>query len=185
MAVGYQAELIKIILGDGSQFGVKIRYSEEKKPLGTAAPLKRIKKLDKNFLVLNGDLLTDLPFSDFALAHIKNSSLMTVAVFRRSVNVDFGVIKIADDKISEYLEKPKLNYLVSMGIYAFNRDILKYIPSRHFDFPELVDKLIKEDYNPHIYRFKGRWLDVGRPDDWQKADKLFLQKPKFFLAESR
>jgi len=181
MAVGYQAELVKMILGDGRPFGVKITYSEEKKPLGTAAPLKKIKNLDKNFLVLNGDLLTDLPFEKFAKTHVENKTLATVAVYKRSVKVDFGVVNASNGKIAEYLEKPALNYSVSMGIYAFNRDVLKYIPAKKFDFPELVEKLIKLRINPFVYRFNGRWLDVGRPDDWEKADRLFQKKPRVFL----
>ncbi len=181
MAVGYQAEIIKMILGDGRQFGVRISYSEEKKPLGTAAPLKKIKKLDPSFLVLNGDLLTDLSFREFAKAHIENKALATVAIYKRSVKVDFGVVTEANGKIGEYLEKPVLGYSVSMGIYAFNREVLKYIPAGKFDFPELVDKLIMIGRNPFVYRFKGRWLDVGRPDDWEKADRLFQRKPKVFL----
>ena len=68
-----------------------------------------------------------------------------------------------------------------MGIYAFNRDVLKYIPAKKFDFPELVEKLIKLRINPFVYRFNGRWLDVGRPDDWEKADRLFQKKPRVFL----
>ncbi len=182
LAVGYQAEIIKMILGDGRQFGVRIKYSEEKKPLGTAAPLKKIKKLDKNFLVLNGDLLTDLSFRKFANAHIENNTLATVAIYKRSVKVDFGVVTESKGIIREYLEKPVLDYSVSMGVYAFNRDVLEYIPAGKFDFPELVDKLIKVGVNPCVYRFKGRWLDVGRPDDWEKADRLFQRKPKVFLG---
>ncbi|MCX6829466.1 MAG: sugar phosphate nucleotidyltransferase [candidate division Zixibacteria bacterium] len=181
MAVGYQADLVKMIIGSGQPFGLKIRYSLEKKPLGTAAPLKRIKNLDSNFLVLNGDLLTDLPFRDFIKAHLKNNSPATVAVFKRSVKVDFGVIEEKNGRITGYREKPVLPYSVSMGIYAFRREILKYIPVGRFDFPDLVLKLIKAGQNPHIYRFNGRWLDIGRPDDWEKADKLFDRKPQLFL----
>ncbi len=181
MAVGYQADLVKMIIGSGHPFDLKIRYSLEEKPLGTAAPLKRIRNLDSNFLVLNGDLLTDLPFRDFIKAHLKNNSPATVAVFKRSVKVDFGVIEEKNGRISGYREKPVLPYSVSMGIYAFRREILKYIPAGRFDFPDLVLKLIKAGQNPHIYRFNGRWLDIGRPDDWEKADKLFERKPQLFL----
>jgi len=181
LAVGYQADLIRMILGDGKKYGVKIKYSEEKKTLGTAAPLKKIRGLDNNFLVLNGDLLTNLPFKDFARTHLKNDCLATVAVFRRTVKVDFGVIETYDDIIEEYTEKPTLGYLVSMGIYAFQRKVLQYIPDRKFDFPELVDKLIEIDHNPRVYRFKGRWLDIGRPDDWEKANQIFQKRSNIFL----
>lgn len=181
LAVGYQADLIKIILGDGSQFGLKIRYALEKTALGTAAPLKKIKSLDRNFLVLNGDLLTDLPFKDFINTHLKSKANMTVAAYRRSVKVDFGVISEESNKISKYYEKPTHHYLVSMGIYAFKREIIKHIPNGKFDFPQLVNKLIKMKKNPSIYPYKGRWFDIGRPADWEKADKLFQRKPKLFL----
>ncbi|MCP4706200.1 MAG: NTP transferase domain-containing protein [candidate division Zixibacteria bacterium] len=181
LAVGHQADLIKVILGNGSQFGLKISYSLEKTPLGTAAPLKKIKSLDKNFLVLNGDILTDLSFPDFIKTHLKSKSPATVAAFKRSVKVDFGVISAVKHKINKYYEKPTHRYLVSMGIYAFNRDIIKYIPNGKFDFPQLVNKLIKLGQNPSIYPYNGTWLDIGRPTDWEKADKLFQRKPKLFL----
>ncbi len=181
MAVGYQAELMRVILGDGKQFGLNIRYSLEGKPLGTAGPLKKIKGLDPNFLVLNGDLLTDFSFKNFIKDHLKSKAPATVAVFKRSVKVDFGVVVDKNDKIIDYLEKPVLGYSVSMGIYAFNRDILKMIPDRKFDFPDLVHKLIRMGKNPATFHFSGRWLDIGRPDDWEKADALFQKKPQLFL----
>jgi NDP-sugar pyrophosphorylase family protein len=181
MAVGYQGELMKIILGDGKQFGLKIRYSLENKPLGTAGPLKIIDDLDKSFLVLNGDLLTDLPFDKFIDYHNNTKAPVTVAVFKRTVNVDFGVVIEKGKKIADYIEKPSIGYLVSMGIYAFNREILPLIPNRRFDFPHLVHKLIKQGRNPAVYHHDGKWLDIGRPDDWENADRIYQNNPKLFL----
>ena len=181
MAVGHQAELIKVVIGDGRQYHLKIRYSAEKKPLGTAAPLKRIDNLDEDFLVLNGDLLTDLSFRDFIKAHLHGSSPATIAAFKRSVNVDFGVITAEGNIIKKYQEKPTHRYLVSMGIYAFRRDIIKFIPSGKFDFPQLVKKLIARGENPTIFPYNGRWFDIGRPADWEEADKIFQKKPGLFL----
>ncbi len=181
MAVGHQADLIRMVIGDGTQYGVKLIYSEEKKPLGTAAPLRMIRRLDNNFLVLNGDLLTNLPFRDFARQHLKNNEIATVAVYNRTVDVDFGVIEEENGQIEDYREKPVLKYLVSMGIYAFKKQVLEFIPNRKFDFPELVNKLIKNGLNPATYHFKGSWLDIGRPDDWEKADSLFRKRKKTFL----
>jgi len=184
LAVGYQAELIKMILGNGEQFGMKISYAYEKKPLGTAGPLRNIRRLRDNFLVLNGDLLTDLPFADFISFHIRNAAPATVASYRRTVKIDFGVIIEDRGKIAEYREKPSLGYEVSMGIYAFSREVLKYIPANRFDFPELVQRLIQNGRNPSIYRFQGRWMDIGRHDDWEKADEIFRRKPQLFLPPS-
>lgn len=181
LAVGYQADLIKLMIGDGSQWGLKIRYAIEKKPLGTAGPLKRIKRLDSNFLVLNGDLLTDLSFKDFVKYHLAKKRPATVAVHKRSVKIDFGVVKAKESLISDYHEKPVLQYDVSMGIYAFNREIIAEIPEGKFDFPDLVKKLIKNGKNPILYPYRGRWYDIGRPDDWEKADRIFSRKPEIFL----
>jgi mannose-1-phosphate guanylyltransferase len=181
MAVGYQAELIKLLLGNGSQYKVSIRYVVEKKPLGTVGPLNNIKNLRPNFLVLNGDLLTDLNFRIFANAHLNNDAIATVAACRRSVRLDFGVITEYDDIIEDYHEKPSIRHLVSSGIYAFHRSILEFIPRGRFDFPDLITKLIKNGRPPAVYKFKGRWLDIGRPEDWEKADKLFRKKSHLFL----
>jgi len=137
--------------------------------------------LDKNFLVLNGDILTDLPFRDFIKTHLDKNSPATVAAFRRSVNVDFGVITADDNKIIKYQEKPTYGYLVSMGIYAFNRDIIDYIPEKKYDFPQLVNDLIKRRKNPTVFEYDGRWFDIGRPADWEQADRIFQRKSGIFL----
>jgi NDP-sugar pyrophosphorylase family protein len=184
MAVGHRADLIKTILGNGQQFGVKIKYSPEKKPLGTAAPLKRIKGLKNNFLVLNGDVLTDLSFSNFGKTHIKTKNLATIAVHNHNVKIDFGVIDENNGKIINYFEKPKYRYTVSMGVYAFNKKILKYIPNKKFDFPDLVEKLIRIGEYPDIFKFDGHWLDIGCPEDWQKADKFFQKNSDIFISSS-
>lgn len=181
MAVGQQAKLIQMIIGDGKQYGVKVNYSIEKKPLGTVGPLKKIKSLDNDFLVLNGDILTDLSFKQFIKSHLTNNSPATIAAFRRSMKIDFGVISSRKDQITEYQEKPTLKYIVSSGIYAFNRSIIDLIPRGAFSFPELVNRLIELNRNPNIYKFKGYWLDIGRPEDWEKADRLFSKKKNVFL----
>jgi NDP-sugar pyrophosphorylase family protein len=181
LAVGYQADLIRLIIGDGSQLGLTIKYSPEKSPLGTVGPLKKIRKLKTNFLVLNGDLLTDLPFREFIRAHMKNDAMATIAMTGRSVKIDYGVIKTKNDRIADYLEKPSHHYQVSMGIYAFRRDILKFVPKGRFDFPDLVKKMIEAGQPPAVYKYRGRWYDIGRPQDWTRADRIFKRNPGFFL----
>jgi NDP-sugar pyrophosphorylase family protein len=181
LAVGYQADLIRMIIGNGSQLGLTIKYSRENSPLGTIGPLKKITKLKTNFLVLNGDLLTDLPFRQFIRAHLKNDTPATIGMTGRSVKIDYGVIKTGHDRITDYLEKPSHRYNVSMGIYAFHRDILKYVPKGYFDFPELVKKLIEVGQPPAVYKYSGRWYDIGRPEDWTRADRIFKRSPGLFL----
>jgi len=184
LAVGHLAELITTYFGDGSRFNLKIKYSREDKPLGTAGPLSLLKdELEDTFLVMNGDILTTLDYSKLIEFHKKSEAVATVALNRRDVYIDFGVVK-TDDKsnIVEYIEKPILQYLVSMGIYVFEPRVLEYIPSNtRFDFPDLVRKLIDSGEIVKGYIYDGFWLDIGRPEDYEKAnseinkiyDKLF------------
>jgi NDP-sugar pyrophosphorylase family protein len=181
LALGHGARLIKLFLGDGSRFDVKIRYVTEKTPLGTAGPLKNIENLKESFFVLNGDLLTTLSFKKLSEAHLKHDSLATVSVCRRSDTLDYGVIESEGDLITEYHEKPTSRHDVSMGIYVFRREILRYIPSGRFDFPDLISTLLKSRHQPALYRFGGIWLDIGREADWREAGKVFTRDPdKFF-----
>jgi NDP-sugar pyrophosphorylase family protein len=182
LTVGHQAaKLIRMVTAAGD-FDLKIKYSVESKPLGTAGPLKLIKALGSDFLVLNGDILTDLDFGRFIEFHRKKGRIATIASFERKLNIDFGVIETDGDLVTEYLEKPQIRQLVSMGVYAFKREILKYIPEgKRFDFPDLVQKLLKEGIQPAVYRHRGEWLDIGREDDYKEAGRIFFRKNKRFL----
>jgi len=183
LTVGYQAaKLMKMVTAAG-EFDLKIKYSVEKEPLGTAGPLKLISGLGRDFLVLNGDVLTDLDFKSFLDFHLKTGAVATIASFRRNLDIDFGVIETKGNRVIDYYEKPRIESLVSMGVYAFRRDILKYIPSRRpFDFPELVHVLLDNDIHPAVYRHRGEWLDIGRPDDYKKAVQIFFRKSARFLG---
>lgn len=182
MTVGHQAsKLIKMVTAAGD-FDLKIRYSEEDKPLGTAGPLKLIRNLGPDFLVLNGDILTDLNFRKFIEFHLKTGAIATIGAFERNLDIDFGVIEPDGDRVIDYYEKPQIESLVSMGVYAFKREILKYIPeNRRFDFPDLVHKLLYKKIHPAVYRHRGEWLDIGRPDDYKKAVETFFAKRRRFL----
>ena len=159
-------------LGDGSKFGLKITYSLEATPLGTVAPIKLLKDLPENFLVMNGDLLTNLNFKELYDAHLKDNSLLTVATYQRNTKIDFGVIETeaGTEKVTGFKEKPEYNFEVSMGVYVMNRKILEHIPdNQHFGFDNLMLTLLEKKQNISIYRFNGYWLDIGRPEDYEKA----------------
>ncbi|MDA9723198.1 sugar phosphate nucleotidyltransferase [Candidatus Pelagibacter sp.] len=164
--------LIKAYFGDGYKFGVKINYVYEKKPLSTMGPLKLIKKPPKNFLVMNGDVLAGLSLIDFYNFHIKSEKIFSVAVKSIFHQVDYGILKFKKKKLTEFLEKPKFNYHVSMGIYLVNKELLKLIPSnKFFGFDDLMKKLIKSKQDINIYNSKSSWLDIGRPSDYMKANR--------------
>jgi len=170
-AVGYLAELIRAYFGDGSAFGLRILYSKEEIPLGTAGPLSLISGLEEDFLVMNGDILSSISYSELLKTHKKNNAAATIAVNRRVMNVDYGVIKY-DDKgiLQDYIEKPKLDYDVSMGIYVFNPKALKFIPKNEkLDFPDLMKTLVRSGEKVFCYKSDDYWLDIGRHEDYEKA----------------
>ena len=184
ITVGHLAELIMTFFGDGSKFGIKIRYSREDKPLGTAGGLGLIKKaLNETFLMMNGDVLTSLDFSDLVSYHKKNEAIATIALNKREVHIDFGVVELdRGNSIVGYTEKPKIEYLVSMGVYAFKPRVLEYIrPNEYLDFPDLIKKLISDGEIVNGYVYDGYWLDIGRPDDYERANREIEEiYPKLF-----
>ena len=174
ITVGHLAELIMTFFGDGSKFGVKIEYSREDKPLGTAGGLGLLKReLNETFLMMNGDVLTTLDFSDLVNYHKRNGAIATIALKKRDVKIDFGVVEIDEDNsIVGYKEKPKIDYLVSMGVYVFEPRVLDYIkPNEYLDFPDLIKKLISNGETVKGCVYDGYWLDIGRPDDYERANR--------------
>jgi len=183
MAVGYLAELLETYFGNGSKYGMDIQYSRESKPLGTAGPLSLIENLTNPFLVMNGDILTTLNYSALIKYHKEKAGIATIAMHQRTVDVDFGVIELnTNNEITSYIEKPNLKYLVSMGIYIFDTEVLSYIKkSEKIDFPDLVKKLLENNERVIGYPSNDYWLDIGRQDDYEKAIGEFEQNKKKFL----
>jgi NDP-sugar pyrophosphorylase family protein len=182
MAVGHLAELIQAYFGDGARFGIAIDYSREETPLGTAGPLKLIPDLEDSFLVMNGDLLTDIDYGAFLRTHREQGNDATIGVYRKEVRIDLGVLeRDGDGRIVQYREKPTLTYEVSMGVYAFSKGVLQFIPDQPFDFPDLVLELIRRERPIRGFRFDGLWLDIGRQDDYAKAVETFAAARERFL----
>ena len=174
VCLGHFSEILMAFLGDGSKWGIKFRYSVETRPMGTVAPIKLLSDLPENFLVMNGDLLTNLDFKALYDRHIRNNSLLTVSTYQRTTKIDFGVIETAPgtDLVTGFREKPEYNFEVSMGVYVMNRRILDEIPAdQPFGFDDLMITLLKKNLPISIYRFDGYWLDIGRPDDYEKANE--------------
>lgn len=183
LAVGYLAELLMAYCGDGSKFGLKIAYSREEQPLGTAGPISLVPDLNETFLVMNGDLLTTLDYREMLRFHRERGAIATLAAYQREVKIDLGVIEAdEEDWVNDYIEKPVYKYLVSTGVYLFEPDILSFIPPRaRLDLPELVLRLKAAGHPVNIYRFDGYWLDIGRHDDYEIAVQEFLSHREAFL----
>jgi NDP-sugar pyrophosphorylase family protein len=172
LAVGHLAELIMAYFSDGKKFNSSIKYSHETKPLGTIGALSLVKEeLTETFLVMNGDVLSDINYQELIQNHKKSGSIATIALKKRSVNIDFGVAELDDSLgIIDYHEKPTTYNYVSMGIYIFEPRIFDYFqPDQHFDLPELVLAIIRDGERVNSYVHEGYWLDIGRPEDYEKA----------------
>jgi len=171
LTVGHLSELLRTFFQDGRQLGLKISYSYEDCPLGTAGPLALVPGLSETFLVSNGDILTTLPIQSLVAYHRENGAIATISMHRRQVHIDLGVIHLdGGSTIRDYVEKPTIDYLVSMGIYVFEPGILRYIPrGEHLDFPDLVHRLLAAGERVVGYPFYCYWQDLGRPDDYQQA----------------
>jgi len=178
IATGYLAELIEAFFGDGSRHGVPIDYFREDEPLGTVGALSLIEGLDEDFLVMNGDILTDLDYRALLDRHCSGGQAATIAARTRDVQVSLGVMLFdqADDptRVTGYVEKPSYFYEVSMGVYCFAPRVREFIPpGERIDFPDLVLRLISGGETVRAWRSNDQWFDMGRHDDYEAAQDAF------------
>ena len=186
LTVGHLAGLMQAFFQGGEQFDLDITYSFEPKPLGTAGPLAMVPGLEDTFLVSNGDVLTLLDIEEFFAFHRQQGGICTLAVHQRQLHVDLGVIQQDEDdfRITGYIEKPTLDYKVSMGMYIFEPRVLDYIPhNEYLDFPNLVLKLLAAGEKVVGYPFDGYWMDLGNPEDYAQANHDFEKMRAQFLPE--
>lgn len=176
LAVNHQAELIKAFFGDGSKWGISIEYSLEDRPLGTMGPLKLIQNLPDDFLVMNGDILTDIVFADFFNNHVKSGAIYTISSHLRENMIDYGVLQTSNGLLTGFVEKPKNIFEVSMGIYMLSKKVLNFIPENTtYGFDQLMLALLAKNEPVAVNTFTGLWLDIGRPDDYIEAIEQFDQ----------
>jgi NDP-sugar pyrophosphorylase family protein len=176
LAIGHLGDLIRSYIGDGSRWGVEIDYSlPEEVPLGTMGPVLQIlDRLPEKFLVMNGDVLTDLDYADLMRQHRESDAPLTVATYQRQAQIDYGVLTTRDGQVVEFTEKPTIDYRVSMGIYACSKPTLAgYPPGLPFGFDELMLDMLARDTPPQEYAFDGYWFDIGRPDDYDRVNAEF------------
>lgn len=176
LTVGHLEQLLRAFFQNGERLGLRIDYSVEDQPLGTAGPLSLVgERLKDTFLVANGDVLTTLNMRQLVEAHQASGAIATIATHARQIKVDLGVLQFnGSDDLTGYIEKPTYDFFVSMGIYVFEPRVLQYIPyNQYLDFPDLVLKLIQNGERVKGYRFDGYWQDLGRADDYEQAVQEF------------
>ena len=180
ITLGHLAELVKAYFDHRRSLvdQITLRFVEEEEPTGTAGSLALVPGLDHTFLVMNGDLLTNIDFRALVRFHHEHEAALTIASNARHVKVDLGLIEF-DSKfqITNYIEKPENVYQVSMGIYVYEPRVLNYIQrGQYLDLPELVLHLIERGEKVCACPSDALWLDIGRPDDYARAQDLFSKK---------
>ena len=178
IATGYMGELMEAVLRHWNRHELAIDYVREAEPLGTVGPLASIENLDEPFLVMNGDILTDLDYAQMYTVHLSSNPLVTIAATTRHVDVTLGVLECEDPndpaRLTGYVEKPRLTYDVSMGVYCFSPRVLTHIEKdTPLDLPELVLRLIDRGERVCSWRSDAYWVDLGRREDYERAIKEF------------
>lgn len=184
ITTGHLGEMIRLFCGDGSRWGLRVAYSHEEAPLGTAGPLALLAdELDEHFLVMNGDLLTTLDYRRAFETHVSRGVTASISVFRREVKVDFGVVEQDPPGfLARYIEKPTLSYDVSMGVNMLSRGALRFMEmGQRLDMPELMTRIVAAGQKVACHHEDCYWLDIGRTDDYQVATDEFEKRRDLFL----
>ncbi len=189
LCVGYLSHLIRAVLDNGTRHGVDLTYVNEDEPVGTAGPLRLVDGLDETFVAMNGDILTTLDFRELIATHRASGNVLTIATHVRETRIDYGVLQMDGTtpsgarRVVGYEEKPALYMPVSMGIYVVEPRALEYIPAgAAFDFPSLVERLLEAREPVGAYPFDGAWLDIGRHEDYEEANRLWEAEAEQYVA---
>jgi NDP-sugar pyrophosphorylase family protein len=168
----YLPDSIVQYFGDGSAFGVRLNYLKEDYPLGTAGGLKLMKRTDNPFIVINGDIITGVPFQEMLNFHRRHHALLTVGVRKYDVEVPFGVVELDEVHVNQIREKPSFNFFINAGAYLLEPEACDFIPSgRRFDMTELIQRLIEAGKVVVSFPIMEYWLDIGRHEDYVKAQE--------------
>ncbi len=188
IALGYLAQLMKAYFDQmNNHNNIEIVYSYEEEALGTIGPVKKIHGLGETFLLINGDILTTLSFKDLVDYHRRQSCVLTLAVQKRQVPIEYGVVEVSpESRIVSHQEKPSLEIKVGMGVCVVDRRILEYIPeNQRFDVPDLIRRLIDAGEAIGAYLSDDYWMDIGRMDDYEKAYQDYTISPERFVGDHK
>lgn len=182
LCVGHLSGLIEAYFADGRHLpdGLELCYHHEDQPLGTAGALHGIEDLTDSFLVMNGDILTTLRYSELMYFHRSSHAALTIATYRKSVKFDLGVVEHEGAVVTGFKEKPTIEAPVSMGIYVYEPSVLGHIPHDRFDFPDVVQALLAAGERVVAYPFDGAWFDIGTLGDHELATSEIERTPELF-----
>ncbi len=175
ISVNYKAEMVKEHFGDGSRWGIEIRYVHEDRRLGTAGALSLLpERSTLPLIVMNGDLLTKVNFQHLLDFHAEHRARATMCVREYDFQVPYGVVRIDHHRVLGIDEKPVQRFFVNAGIYVLEPEVLGLIPSAtYFDMPELFTRLIGQNHETAVFPIREYWLDIGHMEDFARANGDF------------
>lgn len=170
IATHYKGHMIEEHFGNGSRFGMEIGYVDEETPLGTAGALSLMEPTEGPLLVINGDILTQLDFRAVFRFHEEQQADMTVGLRHHEYTVPFGVVQMDGVSVSSVVEKPTERFLINAGIYLLGPAACARVPrGRRYDMTDLIQDLVDEGRPVVGFPIQEYWLDVGRPEEYQRA----------------
>ena len=174
ISINYLGDKIKDEIGNGEKYGISISYINEEYSMGTAGSISLIDEFNSNsYLITNADVLTDIDFDKMYKSHLENNSDLTVASNEYQVNIPFAVFEMDNNRVISSVEKPVKSYKTNAGIYLVKANQIKKIPNKFYNMTDLIDDVIDENGIITTFDIKGYWIDIGRPDDFEKANKFF------------
>lgn len=174
LSINYLGEQLVEHFGDGSSKRLNIHYIRENKPMGTVGSVGLIEGFKHDeILIMNSDLLTNIDFADMYRTFKESDADMLVAATIYNVDVPYAVLE-ADDgqKVRSLKEKPRYTYFSNAGIYLLKRKLLQMIPEEsYYDITDLMEKILEMDHTLMTYPITGYWLDIGKHEDFKKAQE--------------
>lgn len=174
LSINYLGEQLEAYFKDGEERNLNIQYIKEVKPMGTIGSVHLVEQFEHNeIIVMNSDLLTNIDFADFYKTFKEADADMAVAATIYSVNIPYAVLETDEgQKVRSLKEKPRYNYYSNAGIYILKKELLKMIPKdTFFDITDLMEQILGMNFNIVTYPINGYWLDIGKPDDFRKAQE--------------
>lgn len=188
ISLNYKREMIREHFGNGSKWGASIEYVEEDEnvPLGTAGALALLPGIPEHpMIVMNGDILTKVAFGALLDFHTEHRSIGTMCVRDYVLQVPYGVVEVDDHRLSEIIEKPSHRFLVNAGVYVLDPAALKYVPEAGaYDMPSLFADLASRKLPASVFPIQEYWLDIGRIDDFNKANDDYIREFRDFEMPS-
>ncbi|WP_298916270.1 nucleotidyltransferase family protein [uncultured Algimonas sp.] len=176
ISIGYLGHMVEDYFGDGDHMDVHISYIREDKRLGTAGALSLLpRNMGMPFIVMNGDLLTDMDFDDLIGVHVKTGATATMCIREHRTNIAFGVVESDGHRYQETREKPTLTHHINAGIYCVSREALRYVPDdKFYDMPTLFSDLVNAKHDCSVHLMRDTWIDIGSKSEFEAAQSRFM-----------